>query len=51
MSACCAFVDKAGKGILVTCWPLLFSPFATMTRLVDGHKMGIRAASLYFLLM
>ena len=51
VSACCAFVDKAGKGRLIVCWPLLFSPFATMTRLVDGRKMGRCAASLSFLLI
>ena len=51
VSACCAFDDNDGKGKLVTCWPLLFSPLATMTRLVDGPNMGRRAASLSFLLM
>ena len=51
VSACCAFYDNNGKGRLVTCWPLLFSPLATMTRLVDGRNMGRRAASLSFLLM
>jgi hypothetical protein len=49
--ACLAFVDKAGKGRPVTCWPLLFSLFATMLCLVDGLKMGRRAASLTFLLI
>ena len=40
VSACPAFLDRAGKGKLVTCWPLLFSPFVSMTHLVDGRKMG-----------
>ena len=51
VSSCCAFDDNDGKGKLVTCWPLLFSPLATMTRLVDGRNMGRRAAFLSFLLM
>ena len=51
VSACCAFLDKAGKGKLVMCWPFLFYPFATMARLVDGRKMGRRAAALSLLLM
>ena len=51
VSACRAFDDSNRMGELVTCWPLLFSPFATMTHLVDGRKMGKRAASLFFLLM
>ena len=49
--ACSASVDKAGKGRPVTCWPLLFSLFATMLCLVDGLKMGRRAASLTFSLI
>ena len=51
VSACLAFDDNDGKGKLVTCFPLLFSPLATMTRLVDGRNIGRRAASLSFLLM
>ena len=51
VSECRAFVDKTGKGKLVTCWPLIFSPFATMTSLVDGRKMGMRAATLSFSLI
>ena len=51
VSACLAFDDNNGKGKLVTCWHLLFSPLATMTRLVDGRNIGRRAASLSFLLM
>ena len=51
VSACHAFMDKAGQGKLVMCWPLLFSPFVTMTCLVDGRKMGRRAAALSFLLI
>ena len=51
VSACLAFGDNDGKGKLVTCFPLLFSPFATMTRLVDGRNIGRRAASLSFSLM
>ena len=48
VSACLAFDDKDGKDKLVTCFPLLFSPLATITRLVDGRNIGRRAASLSF---
>ena len=48
LSACLDFDDSNGKGKLVTCFPLLFSPLATMTRLVDGRNIGWRAASLSF---
>ena len=53
VSACLAFYDNNGKGKLVTCFPLLFSPLATMTCLVDGRNIGRHAASLLclFLLM
>ena len=51
VSACLAFDDNDRKGKLVTCFPLLFSPLATMTRLVDGRNIGRRAASLSFSLM
>ena len=46
VSACSASDDNNGNGKLVTCWHLLFSPLATMTRFVDGSKMSRRAASL-----
>ena len=51
VSACLDFDDNDGKGKLVTCFPLLFSPLATMTHLVDGRNIGRRAASLSSLLM
>jgi hypothetical protein len=51
VSACLATADNDGKGKLVTCWPLLFSPLATMTYLVDGRSIGRPAAFLSFLLM
>ena len=51
VSACSALGDKVGKGKLVTCCPLLFSPLATMTRLVAGSNIGRPAAFLSFLLM
>ena len=51
VSACLAFDDNDGKGKLVTCFPLLFYPLATMTRLVDGRNIGRCAASLSFSLM
>ena len=41
VSAFCAFDDNNGKGKLVACWPLLFSPLATsMTLLVDRRSIG-----------
>ena len=51
LSAYFVFDDNNGKGKLVTCWPLLFSPLATMTHLVDGGSIGRPAAFLSFLLM
>ena len=51
VSVCLAFDDNDGKGKLVTCWPLLFSLLATMTRLVDGRNIGRCDASLSFSLM
>ena len=51
VSACFAFDDNDGKGKLVTCWPLLFSPLETMTCLLDGRNIGRPAAFLSFLLM
>ena len=51
VSACLAFDDNDGKGKPVMCFPLLFSPLATITCLLDGHNIGRRAASLFFLLM
>ena len=51
VSACRAFDDNDGKGKLVTCFLLLFSPLATMTCLVDGRNIGRHAASLSFSMM
>ena len=51
VSACLAFDDNGRKGTLVPCFPLLFSPLATMTCLVDGRNIGRPAAFLSFLLI
>jgi len=48
VSACFAFDDNNGKGKLVARWPLLFSPLATMTCLVDGRNIGRPAAFCLF---
>ena len=50
MSTNLAFLDRFEKGSCVTDVPLHLSPFATITRLVDGRNTGRPAAFLSDLL-